>query len=331
MSRYHNRYPYPRREGFSALRFLREMRRQARLPVAFARGEHDAAWLKANRTHTSLTWIGHSAFLLQHGGLNVLTDPHLSARASPLSFAGPARVVPPGLQFHELPPIDAVLISHNHYDHLDERTVRRLAREHRGLRFFVPLGLAAWFRRRGLERVTELGWWQSAELDAAAGRVRVTAVPVQHFSGRGLRDRNATLWCGLVLEHAGAKVFFAGDTGYSRDFADIAARFAPFDLALIPIGAYEPRGFMAPVHVNPEEAVRIHQDLGSRQSVAMHWGTFRLTLEPMDEPPRRLAAALQAAHVPLERFIVMRHGECRRLDFAAAREVGIAKARAVYG
>ncbi|MBX6421796.1 MAG: MBL fold metallo-hydrolase [Nevskia sp.] len=319
MPRYRNRYPYPPRAGFSALRFLRELRRQARVPVAFPRGRHDAAWLAANRRETSLTWIGHASFLLQHGGLNLLTDPHLSGRASPFSFAGPARLAPPGLEFHELPPIDAVLISHNHYDHLDALTVRRLAREHPGLRFFVPLGLADWFRRRGIERVTELDWWQSAELGAGAGAARVTAVPVQHFSGRGLRDRNATLWCGMVFEHAGAKVFFAGDTGYSRDFADIAARFAPFDLALIPIGAYEPRGFMAPVHVNPEEAVRIHQELGSRLSVAMHWGTFRLTLEPMDEPPRRLAAALAAAGIPPERFIVMRHGECRRLDFSDAR------------
>lgn len=316
MPRFRNRYPSPPRDGFGAFRFLREMRRQARAPVAFPRGDHDAAWLKSNRRETSLTWMGHSGFLLQHGGLNLLTDPHLSERASPFSFAGPARLAPPGLEFHELPPIDAVLISHNHYDHLDEATVVRLAREHAGARFFVPLGLAEWFRKRGIGRVTELDWWQTAELDSGGTAARLTAVPVQHFSGRGLHDRNATLWCGMVLQHAGAKVFFAGDTGYSRDFTDIATRFAPFDLALIPIGAYEPRGFMAPVHVNPEEAVRIHQDLRSRLSVAMHWGTFRLTLEPMDEPPRRLAAALEAAGIPPERFIVMRHGECRRLCLA---------------
>jgi N-acyl-phosphatidylethanolamine-hydrolysing phospholipase D len=142
-------------------------------------------------------------------------------------------------------------------------------------------------------------------------------VPAQHFSGRTATDRNLTLWCGFVLEVAGRKVYFAGDTGYSRDFADIGARFAPIDLALIPIGAYEPRWFMRAMHVNPEEAVQIHRDIGSKQSAAMHWGTFRLTEEALDEPPRFLAQALQRAGVPPERFWVLRHGETRRLDGAA--------------
>jgi N-acyl-phosphatidylethanolamine-hydrolysing phospholipase D len=282
--------------------------------VAFPQSRNDPAWLKANRSRDSLTWIGHSTFLLQLGGLNLLTDPHFSGRASPVSFAGPARLAPPGLDFGDLPAIDLVLVSHNHYDHLDEQSVRRIAREHAQARFVVPMGLAAWFRARGIERVTELDWWQSVDLDAA----RISAVPVQHFSGRGLHDRDATLWCGFVAELAGRKLFFAGDTGYSQDFADIAARFAPLDLSLLPIGAYDPRWFMAPVHVDPAEAVRIHQDLRSRLSVAMHWGTFRLTAEPLDEPPRLLAQALTAAGIAAERFTVFQHGETRLLDLDAA-------------
>jgi N-acyl-phosphatidylethanolamine-hydrolysing phospholipase D len=314
VARFHNRYSIQPHGGVDALKFMRQMQRAARQRVEFPRGDNDPAWLRTNRSRTSLTWIGHASFLLQLGGLNVLTDPHLTARASPLGFAGPKRCNPPGLDFHELPPIDQVLISHNHYDHLDEGTVRRLAREHRHARFFVPLGVADWFRRRGIAAVTELDWWQSAE----SGAARITAVPVQHFSGRGLHDHNATLWCGMVLEIAGVRVFFAGDSGYSRDFADIGERFGSFDLALIPIGAYEPRDFMAPVHVNPKEAVRIHQDIGSQLSVAMHWGTFRLTTEPMDEPPRRLRQALREAGVAEDRFLVLRHGECRLLSLGRA-------------
>ncbi|MGH8541354.1 MAG: MBL fold metallo-hydrolase, partial [Stenotrophobium sp.] len=255
----------------------------------------------------ALTWIGHASFLVQWNGLNILTDPHLTARASPLRHAGPKRYQPPALDFADLPPIDAVVVSHNHYDHLDLVTVKRLAREH-APQFFVPLGLKTWFERQGIDKVTELDWWQAA----SSGALRVTAVPVQHFSGRSASDRNKTLWCGFVLEMAERRVFFAGDTGYSKDFADIGERFAPIDLALIPIGAYEPRSFMRPVHVNPEEAVKIHRDIGSRQSVAMHWGTFRLTLEPLDEPPKQLAVALEAQAVSPESVWVFKHGETRK-------------------
>ena len=258
----------------------------------------DSAWLKANRTVPALTWIGHATLLVQAGGLNILTDPHLTERASPLSFAGPKRVMPPALDFHTLPHIDAVVVSHNHYDHLDEDTVKRLSRQPGGSpMFFVPLGLRAWFAGRGVHNVTELDWWGSAD----AGGVKFTLAPVQHWSARSLWDRNETLWGGWRIDSSQGSFFFAGDTGYSEDFRDIRRRLGPVDYALLPIGAYEPRWFMSVMHVNPDEAVKIHRDLEAGHSVAMHWGTFVLTDEPMDEPPRKLAHALREAGIPHER------------------------------
>ncbi|MGH8460687.1 MAG: MBL fold metallo-hydrolase [Stenotrophobium sp.] len=306
--RYRNRYSSAAHgPSMDLLKFFWEMRRNARHKADLPQVQPDMAWLAANRSVDAITWIGHSSFLVQWAGLNILTDPHLTARASPLRYAGPKRQQPAALDFADLPRIDVVVVSHNHYDHLDRDTVKRLARDH-APQFFVPLGLKAWFEREGIDKVTELDWWQDMQWNA----LRVTAVPVQHFSGRTASDRNATLWCGFVLELAGRRLFFAGDTGYSKDFADIGERFAPIDLALIPIGAYEPRGFMRPVHVDPDESVKIHQDIGSRQSVAMHWGTFRLTLEAMDDPPKRLAAALAREGIAQEKFWVLKHGETRK-------------------
>lgn len=287
------------------LKFLWQLRTTPFTVPEFPRVAPQLQWLQANREVPAATWLGHASFLLQVGGQNVLTDPHLSARASPVGWAGPKRVSAPGLSHAQLPRIDAVLISHNHYDHLDLPSLRALERDH-APRYLVPSGVGALLRAQGFARVEELAWWQSASL----GEGRVTAVPVQHFSGRGARDRNRSHWAGFVLELGGRRVFFAGDTGYSKDFADIGERFPQgMDLALIPIGAYEPRGFMAPVHVNPEEAVRIHQDVRSRLSIGMHWGSFRLTLEPLDEPPQRLRAALTAAQLPPESFRVLALGE----------------------
>lgn len=312
---FRNNYPHERHDLWAFMRFLWKFQlmpwERPRFPVT----ANNPDWLRANRGEPALTWIGHSTFLIQVGGLNVITDPHFTDRASPLNWAGPERLTPAGLRLSDLPPLDLVLISHNHYDHLDDQTVRALARRHPQALFVVPLGLRRWLLRRGVKQALELDWWQST----AGPGFCVHAVPAQHFSGRSATDRNRTLWCGFVLEAAGRRVFFAGDTGYSRDFADIGARFAPIDLALIPIGAYEPRWFMRAMHVNPEEAVRIHRDIGSRLSVAMHWGTFRLTEEPLDEPPRMLAAALRAARVPDGDFRVLRHGETLALPFGARR------------
>ena len=277
----------------------------------FEQSQPDVHWLRANRSVDTITWIGHASFLLQLGGLNILTDPHLTERASPLAFAGPRRLVPPALALRELPHIDVVVISHNHYDHLDAGTVKHLAQQRAGSPLFlVPLGLKAWFNGRGMRHVIELDWW---ERTAHAG-LQFHLCPVQHWSARSLWDRDKTLWGGWMVEASDFRFFFTGDTGYSRDFLDIAARFGPIDLAAIPIGAYEPRWFMQVMHVNPEEAVRIHLDLQARHSVAMHWGTFVLTDEPMDEPPHKLDLARRAAGVSSEDFFVMRHGEMRRLE-----------------
>jgi N-acyl-phosphatidylethanolamine-hydrolysing phospholipase D len=270
----------------------------------------DVARLKANRTEPTLTWIGHATFLLQLGGVNILTDPHLTERASPVSFAGPKRVVPPAMEFRDLPHIDAVVISHNHYDHLDRETVRRLASQTAGSpRFFVPLGLKAWFASQGIHDMTELDWWDEADFKG----LKFTLTPVQHWSSRTPWDRDKTLWGGWVIEQPAFRFFFTGDTAYSPDFKDIGKRFGTIDLAAIPIGAYAPRWFMSIMHANPEEAVKIHQDLHARHSVAMHWGTFILTDEPLDEPPRQLAAARRAAGISAEEFFLMKHGETREL------------------
>jgi len=277
---------------------------------------NDPAALKNNTDKTSLTWIGHATFLLQHAGMNILTDPQFSQRASPFSWAGPVRVVAPGLSMEDLPEIDAVVISHDHYDSLDVETIRTLAsrKQQWPITFLVPLGMKAWFDNLELQtiHVVELDWGQSHTI----GQLKFTATPVQHWSKRTLFDAYERLWVSWVIEHKKQKIFFAGDTGYAEHFKQIGEQYGPFDLALIPIGAYEPRWFMKPYHVNPEEAVKIHRDIHSKYSVAMHWGTFILTDEPLDEPPIKLAEALQKFNINESRFEVYQHGETRFLEFS---------------
>lgn len=282
----------------------------------------DLAFVKANAVagaamEPALTWIGHATSLVQAGGLNVLTDPVFSERASPLSFIGPKRHVPPGMALADLPHVDVVLISHNHYDHLDAASVDALAKQPGAPpRFVVPLGIKAWLADRGIEHgVVELDWWQSERI----GTTEIVFVPAQHWSGRGLGDRMKTLWGGYAVFSPGFQWFFAGDAGYSRDFADIHSRFvarhapaAGFDLALLPIGAYEPRWFMKEQHADPAEAVQIHLDLAATRSVGVHWGTFALTDEALDAPPRALERALRERGLDPTAFSVMAVGETRR-------------------
>lgn len=263
-----------------------------------------------------VTWVGHSSFLLQIGGRNVLLDPVWSDRASPVSFAGPRRHVPPGVKFDSLPPIDLVLVSHDHYDHLDLPTVRRLVREHPDAVWLAPLGVGSWLTRRGAKVAAELDWWNSAD----SGGLRVTCTPAQHFSGRWLTNSNSTLWCSWTIRSSRMAVFFAGDTGRHPEFGDITRRLGPFDAAFMPIGAYEPRWFMQPVHVAPEEAVDAFREIIDANGghpctfIAMHWGTFKLTDEPMTEPPVLTRRAWEAAGLDPSALWIARHGETRKVE-----------------
>jgi N-acyl-phosphatidylethanolamine-hydrolysing phospholipase D len=237
-------------------------------------------------------------------GISFLTDPMLSERASPFSFMGPKRMVPPALELDAVPPVDFVLLSHDHYDHADYRTVRQLAR--RKVPFVVPLGLGKWTRTAGAQ-ATELDWWQETSIAGA----RIHCVPAQHFTGRSLRDRFRRLWCGWVVTHKEKRFYYAGDTGYSDQFQQIGRRLGPMDLAAVPIGAYLPSEIMHYVHVTPEEALQIAHDVRARRAVGMHFGTFDLSDEPPDEPPRRFRAEAERLGWGRERAWVMKVGETR--------------------
>jgi len=261
----------------------------------------------AARDQIAVTFIGHSTFLVQVGGLCVLTDPIWSDRCSPVSFAGPRRVRPPGQSLDSLPGVDLLLVTHNHYDHMDLPTLRKV-RARWQPSTATGLGNAHHLAKAGIRSAVELDWWQTTDLAGA----RVTYVPAQHFSARGLHDRNRSLWGGFVVEAHGAVVYFAGDSGYCPYFADIASRFPRIDLALLPIGAYEPRWFMRQHHVNPEEAVQAHLDLQPRRSVGMHFGTFQLTDEAIDAPTSALRQAQARAGVAHAEFDVLGFGETRQ-------------------
>ena len=255
----------------------------------------------------AVTLVGHSTFLLQLPGVNILTDPVFATRAGPFGLLGPKRIRPPALRLGQLPRIDVVLLSHCHYDHLDLAALRWLSRQHRPA-IVTTLGNGAWLGSRGIAQVTALDWWQSHH---PAPGVEAICTPAQHFAARTPWDRNRTLWGGFMLRTAGGLVFFAGDTGWGPHFAEINTRLGPPALALLPVGAYEPRWFMEPVHMNPDEAVRAHRALGARQSVGMHYGTFQLTDEAIDEPAQALATARTAQGVPPADFGTLEFGETR--------------------
>jgi len=256
-----------------------------------------------------VTFIGHATFLIQTPAGNLLTDPIYSQRAGPFNVVGPKRVRQPAVRFDDLPPISTVLLSHNHYDHCDLPTLRRLAR-----RFdpavVTPLGNARLVRSAGIRRVEELDWWQPA----ANGHVPITATPAQHFSARTPWDRNRALWCGFVLQAGQRRIYFAGDTAYAPFLREIPERLGRIDFALLPIGAYEPRWFMQAVHMNPGEAVQAHIDLGGPETIAMHFGTFQLTAEGIDAPQRALEQAQREKQVPPSRFRALEFGESTRLE-----------------
>lgn len=291
------------------------------LPATPARGSFPTATPafsgpRAGESELTATWIGHSTALLQIGAVNLLTDPVFSRRASPVQWMGPRRVMDPALPLEALPPVDVILLSHNHYDHLDRPSVKRLVVAHPGAKWIVPLGLGKYIRPSGVRSIVELDWWQETEVEG----IRVTATPARHFSGRGLRDRNRSLWCGFALDSGRRRVLFAGDTAYHPEFGAVGSRCGPFDFVMIPIGAYDPRWFMRIVHVDPDEAVQIYQDLVAPHAdrplpvmLGIHWGTFRLTDEPMDEPPRRTAARWRAVGLDETRLWIARFGETRRL------------------
>lgn len=263
----------------------------------------------------TITWVGHTTFLIQIAGLNVLTDPIWSQRASPVPFAGPRRWVPPAIDFDRLPPIDVVVLSHDHYDHLDSRSISRLAERYPAAVWYAPLGVGAFLKQRGARDVHERDWWEEGSIH----NLNLTCVPAQHFSGRTLGRRNQTLWSGWTLRSAERSVFFAGDTALHPEFAAIGARCGPFELAILPIGAYEPRWFMGSVHMNPEDCVKAMTQLMTAQQgekltmVAAHWGTFKLTDEPMDEPPAMMRELWQASGLDRNDLWIMKHGETRNV------------------
>ena len=279
-------------------------------PLSFPLANNDPKFLQENRTQKTLTWIGHASFLIQLDGINILTDPHLTKRASPIVFAGPSRTTPPGLAIEDLPEIDVIVISHNHYDHLDYQTILKITRKQINSQplVLVPLKLKKLLKSFGARNVKELGWWDTTTFK----NLNIHAVPVQHWSNRSF-NTNKTLWCGWVFEYTNFKCIFVGDTGYSKDFANIQQKFGHMDLSLIPIGAYAPRWFMKDHHCNVEEAIQIHKDLKSKKSIAMHWGTFQLTDEPMDEPVKLLKKLTIEKKLLSDEFIPMTHGESKIL------------------
>ena len=316
---FRNPWPGAQMHGFTD--FLKwtlvERRRSPRRPdpdpATFVRVAPEFVVPRAAPESFTITWVGHTTFLIQIAGLNILLDPIWSDRASPIQLVGPRRWVPPAVEFDRLPPIDAVLLSHDHYDHLDAGTISRITRRYPAALWFAPLGVGGFLRHHGAREVTERDWWQAS----AIGSLSLTCVPAQHFSGRTLGKRNTTLWCGWTLRSAQHSVFFAGDTALHPEFGIIASRCGPFDVAILPIGAYEPRWFMGSVHMNPEDAMKAVAQISAAQGgkrlvmVAAHWGTFKLTDEPMDEPPAKMREEWQASGLDRGDLWIMRHGETR--------------------
>ncbi len=257
---------------------------------------------RAPDNEVRITFVNHSTFLIQWKKMNILTDPVWSNRCSPFTFVGPQRMRPPGINFEDLPKIDLVLLSHNHYDHLDIKTVLDLENKYQP-KFIVPLGVASYLKKQGISSVEELDWWESTNHE-----LTITSTPAQHFSGRGFFDRDKSLWSGYVLSDQKKNLYFAGDSGYNKFFKEIGKKLGPMDISLIPIGAYLPKWFMSPIHVSPEESIKIHKDVNSKKSIAMHFGTFPLADDGMGCAEKDLIEARKNSEVSEEAFIIPEEG-----------------------
>jgi L-ascorbate metabolism protein UlaG (beta-lactamase superfamily) len=256
---------------------------------------------------TAVTFVNHATFLIQVNGLNILTDPIWSKRASPFRRIGPARVRKPGVEFSELPEIHLILLSHNHYDHLDIETLKALSKR------FDPTVLVAAGDKElveltGFKKVHEFDWWEKFQLRPG---FEVTFTPAQHFSSRNLFDRLKSLWGGYMIQSENQRIYYGGDSGYSSHFSDIARKLGSPDIAFLGMGAYEPRWFMKPMHMNPMEAVKAHNDLGAKQSIGMHFGTFHMSAESIDQPLADLKSALSEEGISESRFVTLQEGETR--------------------
>ncbi|WPO96956.1 MULTISPECIES: MBL fold metallo-hydrolase [unclassified Pseudescherichia] len=284
--------PHPPEGGYDT--FLQQRWQRAEIG-----GSGDGVW-----------WLGHASMLLRLDGCYLLADPLFFNRASPVRFTGPQRKSPAPLNVNDLPALDAILISHNHYDHLDTRTIRALLKRFPDVTLFVPLGLGRWCRRHGVRHVVELDWWQSFTFQG----MTLSAVPAQHWSMRTPWDRDRSLWCGWVVESRAHRFWFAGDTGYTPDLLAIPERLGKLDSAALPVGAYAPRWFMSMHHMDPQHAVSLWQQIGEPLAFPIHWGVFELADEAVDEPARELAAVLNETVTQTDNFRILKIGEYLSLD-----------------
>lgn len=314
-------YSGPRSDHFDGKKFLNPERVKAKglfEVVKWFFSRKPGKWEKV-RTHSyaekpvrkieeglRITFVNHSTFLIQVDGVNILTDPVWSERVSPFTWAGPARMRPPGFRLEDLPPIDLVLISHNHYDHLDISTMKKIADEHKP-EIITPLGVGIFLQEEQISMATDMDWWDELVIHDS---MSIQSVPAQHFSGRGgIGDRDGTLWCGYVIKAKSGHIYFAGDTGYNhKTFKEIGKKAGPVKVALLPIGSYKPEWFMSPIHVSPEEAVKIHLDVKAEKSIAMHFGTFALGDDGQHDATRELQKARTRNNLPESEFIVLQEG-----------------------
>ncbi|MFC1554650.1 MBL fold metallo-hydrolase [candidate division KSB1 bacterium] len=269
--------------------------------------DNDGRSLRENESSFTVTWIGHSSLFVQIERQNILIDPVWSDRASPVGFIGPARYVKPGVELKDLPEIDIVIISHDHYDHFDLPTIKKLGNTPK---YFIPLGLGSQLEDNGITNYTELDWWDKSEISG----LELICTPAQHFSGRGLKNRNNTLWASWVILGKERRFYYGGDSGYFDGFSEIGEKSGPFDIAALPIGSYKPEWFMSPVHLSPDEALKVFQELNADIMIPIHWGTFELSDEPLDDPPKVLMESAEKMGVDKSRIYLFKHGETRIFD-----------------